>query len=76
MLCFYVYLVYCVLKNMFMVISLKYLIIFYFKIKCFELIVIWFMYMFVRVDNVVVFVVWGWGLDIDFLEGYVGLFGI
>lgn len=61
---------------MFMGISLKYLIIFYFKIKCFELIVIWFMYMFVRVDNVVVFVVWGWGLDIDFLEGYVGLFGI
>lgn len=59
-----------------MVISLKYLIIFNFKIKCFELIVIWFMYMFVRVDNVVVFVVWGWGLDIDFLEGYVGLFGI
>lgn len=33
-------------------------------------------YVYVRVDNVVVFVVWGWGLDIDFLEGYVGLFGI
>lgn len=34
------------------------------------------MYMFVRVDNVAVFVAWGWGPDTDSSEGHAGLSGI
>lgn len=61
---------------MFMATSLKHLTILHFKIKCFELIVIWSIYMFVRVDNVAVFVAWGWGPDTDSSEGHAGLSGI
>lgn len=76
LLCLHAHLFYCVLKNMCMATSLKHLTILHFKIKCSESIVIWSMYMFVRVDNVAVFVAWGWGPDTDSSEGHAGLSGI